>query len=395
MPYSLLYPYASYLLASKLKRNTNRYTYLYQLLFDGLHTGIILNLIGFALIPSISGLLIIVFSTLIVGGIRQTLFMIMTILSCATATWLVMQPPIQLEMPLVVSAVSVLFAALYICVIAYYVHLQSRFLTKVQSKLEYEQEKTALLAKNLASYLSPQIWKMIFDGNCSNGSEIQHKKLTVFFSDIKDFTLLAQEVKAEALISILNLYLNDMSKIALKHNGTIDKFIGDSIMIFFGDPDTQGEKKDAIAAVSMAIAMRQHMLVLRQQWQAQGINKPLPIRMGINTGYCEVGNFGTQTRMDYTIIGSAVNLASRLENAAGSDEILISNETNALVKDIFITQDKGQIQVKGISQPVQIFQVIDYQHGFEDLARDFDHYQPRIINKLYNYNIQNQNKKRL
>src|SRR3546814_19058935 len=86
-------------------------------------------------------------------------------------------------------------------------------------------------------------------------------------------------------------------------------------MVFFGDPASQGAKKDAVAAVSMAITMRKHMKVLRQQWRAQGITKPMEIRMGINTGYCTVGNFGADTRMDYTIIGRDVNLASRLESA--------------------------------------------------------------------------------
>src|SRR3546814_8870353 len=112
----------------------------------------------------------------------------------------------------------------------------------------------------------------------------------------------SEELEAEALTDLLNSYLNEMSKICLKYGGTIDKFVGDCVMVFFGDPASQGAKKDAVAAVSMAITMRKHMKVLRQQWRAQGITKPMEIRMGINTGYCTVGNFGADTRMDYTII---------------------------------------------------------------------------------------------
>jgi len=111
----------------------------------------------------------------------------------------------------------------------------------------------------------------------------------------------------------------------------------------------------------MAIAMRKHMKVLRQQWRAQGITKPLEIRMGLNTGYCTVGNFGAETRMDYTIIGREVNLASRLENAAEIGEILISHETYSLVKDVIMCRDKGQITVKGFARPIHIYQVIDFR----------------------------------
>ena len=101
----------------------------------------------------------------------------------------------------------------------------------------------------------------------------------------------------------------------------------------------------------MAIAMRKHMKVLRQQWRAQGITKPLEIRMGLNTGYCTVGNFGADTRMDYTIIGRDVNLASRLESASEAGEILISHETYSLIKDVIMCRDKGQITVKGFARP--------------------------------------------
>ena len=124
-----------------------------------------------------------------------------------------------------------------------------------------------------------------------------------------------------------------MSKIALKYGGTIDKFVGDAILIFFGDPETKGEKEDAIACVSMAIEMRKRMQYLRAQWENQGISNPLEIRIGINTGYCNVGNFGSEDRLDYTIIGGEVNLASRLESNAKTGEILVSHETFAFIKN--------------------------------------------------------------
>ena len=150
-----------------------------------------------------------------------------------------------------------------------------------------------------------------------------------------------------------------MSKIALKYGGTIDKFVGDAILIFFGDPETKGEKEDAIACVSMAIEMRKRMQYLRAQWENQGISNPLEIRIGINTGYCNVGNFGSEDRLDYTIIGGEVNLASRLESNAETGEILVSHETFALIKEDITCEKKEEINVKGIAHKIQTYQVIE------------------------------------
>jgi class 3 adenylate cyclase len=111
----------------------------------------------------------------------------------------------------------------------------------------------------------------------------------------------------------------------------------------------------------MSIDMRRHMQILRKKWMEQGIKTPLQIRMGINTGYCTVGNFGTESRMDYTIIGQEVNLASRLESSVEAGEILISAETYNLVKDKIMCRLKGKVEMKGFAQPVETYQVIDFR----------------------------------
>src|SRR5262245_18260573 len=107
-----------------------------------------------------------------------------------------------------------------------------------------------------------------------------------------------------------------MSRIALEHGATIDKYVGDAIMAFFGDPETKGIKEDAAACVKMAIAMQRRMRELQWEWRDSGLEKPFQLRIGINTGYCTVGNFGSDDRMDYTIISSEVNLAARLQSHA-------------------------------------------------------------------------------
>jgi class 3 adenylate cyclase len=150
-----------------------------------------------------------------------------------------------------------------------------------------------------------------------------------------------------------------MSAIANAYGATIDKYVGDAIVIFFGDPETRGIKEDAFACVEMAIAMRKKMHELQDVWRASGTEKPLQCRIGINTGYCTVGNFGSEDRMDYTIIGGGVNLASRLEAAATPGEILISYETYANVRDRIHCEERGNISVKGIAYPVATYQVVD------------------------------------
>jgi adenylate cyclase len=130
-------------------------------------------------------------------------------------------------------------------------------------------------------------------------------------------------------------------------------------MIFFGDPETRGVKADALACVRMAIAMQKRMQELSAAWRDSGIERPLACRIGIHTGYCTVGNFGSEDRMDYTIIGSAVNLASRLEHEAPEGGILISYETYAHVKEEVYCEDVGPIPVRGIGHPVATYRAVD------------------------------------
>ena len=220
-------------------------------------------------------------------------------------------------------------------------------------------EKIEKLAAKLSKYLSPQVYESIFSGKQNVKIEAYRKKLTVFFSDIKGFTELTDRLEPEVLSALLNSYLNEMSNIALKYGGTIDKFVGDAILIFFGDPESKGDKEDANACVLMALEMRERMKYLRKLWEDQGISKPLNIRIGINTGYCNVGNFGSEDRLDYTIIGGEVNLASRLESKADSGQILISHETYALIKKQIVCEKKEEINVKGIAHKIQTYQVIE------------------------------------
>jgi class 3 adenylate cyclase len=204
------------------------------------------------------------------------------------------------------------------------------------------------------------------------------KKLTIFFSDIAGFTETADRLESEELTQLINHYLTEMSKIALAHGATIDKYVGDAIVAFFGDPETKGVKQDALACVEMAIEMRKRLHDLADLWRASGIEKPLRVRMGIHTGYCTVGNFGSEDRMDYTMVGGAVNTAARLETAATPGEILVSYETFAHVRDDIRCDEKGEVTVKGIAYPVATYQVVDSYANLAAERRHFSEDHPRI-----------------
>jgi PAS domain S-box-containing protein len=231
-------------------------------------------------------------------------------------------------------------------------------LEKLNQEVSIKNEQLQGLSNKLAKYLSRQVYTNIFEGKRDVKIESYRKKLTIFFSDIEGFTELTERVESEVLTSVLNKYLNEMSKIALEHGGTIDKYIGDAIMIFFGDPESLGEKEDAIACVKMAIDMNRRLQEMRREWDILGITTPLKIRMGVNTGFCTVGNFGSEERLDYTIVGGAVNLANRLESAAETGEILISEDTFSLIKDVIKCKARGKIDVKGFAYPINTYVVI-------------------------------------
>ena len=223
--------------------------------------------------------------------------------------------------------------------------------------LESANQKLARLSEQLSRYLSPQIYESIFEGRQAVEISTKRKQLTVFFSDIKDFTATTEDLQPEELNSLLNEYLTKMTTIALKHGATIDKYVGDAMLVFFGDPSSRGVQEDAIACVKMAVEMQREMIDLRAKWVDMGYSRPIHMRIGINTGFCNVGNFGSDLRMDYTIIGAEVNLAARLESICDPDGIVISGHTFQLVKNEIDAVPREPIQVKGISKPVTPYSV--------------------------------------
>ena len=292
--------------------------------------------------------------------------------AAGAASLALLQPDLQLRLDAPLHLVPAGIFALSLILYGYRTVQQSGLLRTRIEDLKRQQISLKLHNYQLAKYVSPNLREGIESGKAVKLSS-QRKRIVVFFSDIVGFSEIADEMDESALTQVINDYLTQMSKIALEHGGTIDKFIGDAVMVFFGDPQTRGPKEDCLACVTMAIAMRNKVAELQAHWRNMGLMRPLQVRMGISTGFCTVGNFGTENRLHYTLLGSEVNLASRLENAADPGEILISHATCQFVRDKIMCRDRGEIDVKGFRYPIKVYSAVDHRKnlGSEQSCLDY------------------------
>jgi adenylate cyclase len=228
---------------------------------------------------------------------------------------------------------------------------------KTHLSLMLANKKLQQLSSQLSKYVSSEVIQSIIDGKTEAIINSNKKELSVFFSDIVGFSKKTELLDPEDLTLLLNNYFDKMESIIRKYNGTLDKYIGDTIMVFFGDPTTKGINEDALLCVKMALEMQNQIQYLAPEWISYGLDEPFQIRIGIFTGNCTVGNFGSKDQMDYTIIGNPVNAASRLESAASPGEILVSHSTWSLVEKHVKGEELDAIRVKGFSEPLQIYRV--------------------------------------
>ncbi|GLS26316.1 adenylate/guanylate cyclase domain-containing protein [Marinibactrum halimedae] len=345
---------------------------------DAALIGSCISLVGFQILPTILFVTILQFNAVLMGGGRKWLEDNCALITAATAASFFSTPVWVLSGSIEISAASLIGVSVYIVLYGLYIHFRIKKMEEESELLSKEREKYKFKAFRLAQYLPPTVWHAISKDN-DQKLQTERKRLTVFFSDIQGFTSLSEELESETLTGLLNTYLTEMAKIVTHFGGTIDKFMGDGIMVIFGDNKSQGAKQDCIACTAMALAMRRRMKVLQNHWFNQGIKKPLQIRMGINTGFCTIGTFGARAHhLDYTALGPHVNLASRLESAAKPGEILVSHEVWALIKDTILCENKGMIEAKGFSYPIEVYQVIDHRKNlgknqvyFESSAEGF------------------------
>lgn len=236
--------------------------------------------------------------------------------------------------------------------------VKDQLLMAVVDDVSQKQKRMENLSLQLSKYLPPQIHSSLMNGESDTQVTTRRKKITICFCDIQDFTSTSEGLQPEDLTKYLNEYFSEMTTIATEFGATIDKYIGDAMMVFFGDTDSQGEKQDARSCVSMALAMQDRMRTIRENWSNEGFAKPFRVRIGIHTGFCNVGNFGSDQRLTYTIIGGEVNIAQRLESSADADGILMSYETYAHVRDMIDVEERDSITMKGINRKIKVYSVI-------------------------------------
>lgn len=217
-----------------------------------------------------------------------------------------------------------------------------------------EEKEKAVMRSRFESYFAPPLLhKILKSPERLQASE--RKILTVLFSDIVDFTTWCATQTPERIRITLNEYFDEMTKIVFSYEGTIDKFMGDGLMVFFGDPLDQPDH--ALRAVKAATEMQKKSRELNRSWSTED-RLPIRIRIGINTGEVVVGNMGSEKRLDYTVIGSNVNLAQRLETIAPEDGILIAESVYNEVKDVVEAKFHGKITAKGIKEALSAYEVI-------------------------------------
>jgi adenylate cyclase len=243
----------------------------------------------------------------------------------------------------------------------------------VQSFLA-EEKARASLKKAFQSYVAPSVVDEIIKHPERLRLGGERRELTIFFCDIRGFTTLSETLDPEALAAILHDFLNPMSKIVVKHGGTIDKFMGDAIMALFGAPLHYPDH--ARRACETALEMLETLRSLDEEWRSQG-RPSIKIGVGINTGMVAVGNMGSDTLFDYTAIGDNVNLASRLEglNKYYGSQIIVSTFTAEALDQQFILRELDLVRVKGKKQPVAIYELLGPAPPDPKLAQFLELYQ--------------------
>ena len=239
------------------------------------------------------------------------------------------------------------------------VHMRIHSITDDTEKRRLE--KRLAQTERLKKYLSPHVAEELMQGRDDAVLAFERRKVTAFFSDLVGFTTLSDRLEPEEVTDLLTKYFTAMTEIVYAHGGTLDKFIGDGIMVFYGAPTSAGFKEDAARCVKMALSMQAEMVKLNELWH---LESPLQMRIGINTGYVTAGNFGSEHRVEYTIIGTPVNIAARLEGRCQPGGVLVSHETRRCLGDQFSFVEVEALSLKGIHAPIQAYQA----HETESVA---------------------------
>lgn len=232
---------------------------------------------------------------------------------------------------------------------------QQWIITRINGELQESRNSLSHLSGQLAKYMPPQIHRALVERRFDVEVSTQRKKLSVLFADVVDFTRMSERLQPEELTSVMNAYFDELSRIAEKHGGTVNKFIGDAVLVFFGHPDSAGERADANACFAAAREMIGSLPSLNARLRQTTPWLELRLRIGINTGLMNVGNFGSSQRLDYTVIGAEVNVAARVIKAARPNTITITDNTYASLEGFWQFEKLAAQEFKGVSRDVGVF----------------------------------------
>lgn len=259
------------------------------------------------------------------------------------------------------EALALCLVVVFACAAGLISHRQKQQLEQARCEIARRADHHAALAERLARYLPPAVHRVAFEQEGGTVSGSHRRWLTVCFADLAGFTALTDVAESEEVVAMLDDFYTAMAEAALERGGTLDKFIGDAVMVFFGEPVSLGREGDARACIAMAEEMQTRFGRLRERWLGGGISRDLGLRIGVHSGWCTVGSFGKAARMEYTVIGATVNAASRLESAAVPGQILLSRATWRLLgAEARACRRLGPISAKGFQQPIDVF---EYQGG--------------------------------
>ena len=233
---------------------------------------------------------------------------------------------------------------------------------RLEARVE-EQVAELIRTGELKRFLPHQVAEGLLAGLLTPDGGFERRKLTFLFADMVGFTDLSDTLEPEELSDVLNEYLREMAAVAVEHGGTLDNFIGDGIMVLFGAPTRVDESAQAWAAVRAAFEMKARVEALSAATRARGIPADLRIRVGVNTGHCTVGVFGSDDLRAYKAVGFAVNVAARLQSEADPGSVIVGFRTYALVRKRVRAEQRAPMTLKGAARPVEAWTIVALEDG--------------------------------
>lgn len=237
----------------------------------------------------------------------------------------------------------------------------NRLNRQLEARIE-DQMAELIRTGQLKRFVPPQVAEGLLAGHLDS-EHFERRKVTVLFTDMVGFTDLSDSLEPEELSEVLNEYLREMSAILFAHGGTLDNYIGDAVMAVFGAPERAEEQDQAWSAVQAAIAMKARASELAARFRDRGIPADLKIRVGINSGHCTVGVFGSDALRAYKVVGFPVNMAARLQTEATPGTILSGFRTYAFVRDRVRAVQREPLALKGAARPIEAWEILGLVDG--------------------------------